>query len=207
MLYASSSQLHKIYWKIIFSLLFQLTINLMLVSLDEQSIPRLERPYLCCRSTLSVRQLCKVLFLNPILCFSSNCTSSHCKSFSHHYWNWFSCLYIQYVAVQALLEDNEVVLYLVKELHSKIDLSTSTSSPPSKSNVIDPGKDKLRVLGEEETLAGLITNNFIHGYLVIISSRTSLIYFTHVKTDKVCSCLCCAYLLACSWDTRLILLF
>ncbi|KAE7995740.1 hypothetical protein FH972_000509 [Carpinus fangiana] len=115
----------------------KLTINLMLVSLDEQSIPRLERPYLCCRSTLSIRQLC------------------------------------QYVADQAPLEDNEVVLYLVKELHSKIDLSTSTSSPPSKSNVIDLGKDKLRVLGEEETLAGLITNNFIHGYLLLAYTRKS----------------------------------
>lgn len=83
------------------------------------------------------------------------------------------------------MEDDEVVLYLVKELHSKIDLSTSASSPLSKSNVIDPGKDKLRVLGEEETLAGLMTNNLIHGYLVIISSRISLIiYYTHVKSDK-----------------------
>ncbi|KAG2683805.1 hypothetical protein I3760_10G050500 [Carya illinoinensis] len=37
------------------------TINLMLVSFDEQSIPSLERPYLCCRPTLSVRQLCQLL--------------------------------------------------------------------------------------------------------------------------------------------------
>jgi hypothetical protein len=88
-----------------------------------------------------------------------------------------ACL-IQYVAVQTALEDDEVVLYLVKELHSKIDLSTSSSSPLSKSNVIDPDKDKLRVLGEEETLAGLMTDNLIHGYLVIISSRIALIYYT-----------------------------
>jgi E3 ubiquitin-protein ligase RNF1/2 len=150
----------------------------MLVSFNEQSIPSLERPYLCCRSTLSVRQLRQVLFLSPILCFSSNCSSSHCKSFNHHYWKWFSCLLIQYVAVQTALEDDEVVLYLVKELHSKIDISTSSSSPLSKSNVIDPDKDKLRVLGEEETLAGLMTDNLIHGYLVIISSRIALIYYT-----------------------------
>ncbi|XP_062162412.1 putative E3 ubiquitin-protein ligase RING1a isoform X2 [Alnus glutinosa] len=115
----------------------KLTISLMLVSFNEQSIPSLERPYLCCRSTLSVRQL------------------------------------RQYVAVQTALEDDEVVLYLVKELHSKIDLSTSSSSPLSKSNVIDPDKDKLRVLGEEETLAGLMTDNLIHGYLLLAYTRKS----------------------------------
>lgn len=48
--------------------LFQLDIHLMLVSFDEQRIPSLQRPYLCCRPTLSVRQLCQVkssFNLNP----------------------------------------------------------------------------------------------------------------------------------------------
>lgn len=116
----------------------KLNINLMLVSFDEQSIPTLERPYLCCRSTLSVRQLC------------------------------------EHVAVQTALEDDEVVLYLVKELHSKIDLSTSASSV-SKSGVIDPGKDKLRALEEEETLAELMMHNLIHGYLLLAYARKSRI--------------------------------
>ena len=43
------------------SVLFsQLDIHLMLVSLDEQRIPSLQTPYLCCRPTLSVRHLCQV---------------------------------------------------------------------------------------------------------------------------------------------------
>lgn len=115
----------------------ELTINLMLVSFDEQRTPSLERPYLCCRPTLSVRQLC------------------------------------QYVAVQTASRDDEVVLYLVKELHSKINPSTSVSDPLSKSHVIDPDKDKLRILGEQETLAGLTTGNFERGYLLLAYERKS----------------------------------
>ncbi|KAB1221966.1 putative E3 ubiquitin-protein ligase RING1a [Morella rubra] len=113
----------------------ELTINLKLVSFDEQSIPSLERPYLCCRPTLSVRQL------------------------------------RQYVAIQTSMRDDEVALHLVKEWHSKMKLPTSASSPLVQS-FIDPGKDTLRILGEEETLAGLITDNFVHGYLVTATSRT-----------------------------------
>ncbi|KAF7803427.1 putative E3 ubiquitin-protein ligase RING1a isoform X1 [Senna tora] len=37
----------------------KLGICLMLVSLDEQKLPSLQRPYLCCKPTLSVRQLCQ----------------------------------------------------------------------------------------------------------------------------------------------------
>ncbi|XP_050371291.1 putative E3 ubiquitin-protein ligase RING1a isoform X1 [Argentina anserina] len=36
-----------------------LDIHLLLVSFDEQRIPSLQRPYLCCRPTLSVGQLCQ----------------------------------------------------------------------------------------------------------------------------------------------------
>ena len=70
------------------SLLFQLTINLMLVSFDEQSIPSLERPYLCCKPTLSVRQLRKVFVFLPytVIFIWLHFT----KSFYYHYWNWFS---------------------------------------------------------------------------------------------------------------------
>ncbi|XP_030972404.1 putative E3 ubiquitin-protein ligase RING1a [Quercus robur] len=113
----------------------ELTINLMLVSFDEQSIPSLERPYLCCKPTLSVRQLRK------------------------------------YVAVQTASQDDEVVLYLVNELDSKINPATSSSETLPKSHVINPGKDKLRILGEQETLAGLKTGNFVHGYLLLAYER------------------------------------
>nr|XP_023929663.1 putative E3 ubiquitin-protein ligase RING1a [Quercus suber]XP_023929664.1 putative E3 ubiquitin-protein ligase RING1a [Quercus suber]POE89214.1 putative e3 ubiquitin-protein ligase ring1a [Quercus suber] len=113
----------------------ELTINLMLVSFNEQSIPSLERPYLCCKPTLSVRQLRK------------------------------------YVAVQTASQDDEVVLYLVNELDSKINPATSSSETLSKSQVINPGKDKLRILGEQETLAGLTTGNFVHGYLLLAYER------------------------------------
>ncbi|KAM1245445.1 hypothetical protein ACFX13_037509 [Malus domestica] len=41
----------------------ELDIHLLLVSLDEQRIPSLQRPYLCCRSTLSVGQLCQYVAL------------------------------------------------------------------------------------------------------------------------------------------------
>lgn len=78
----------------------------------------------------------------------------------------FSCLLVQYVAMRTTTQ-HEVELHLVKELHSKINLSTPASSPPGKSLIIDPGKDELRILGEGETLEGLATNNLVHGYLVI----------------------------------------
>ncbi|KAL1165670.1 hypothetical protein V6Z11_A06G144200 [Gossypium hirsutum] len=41
----------------------ELDIHLMLVSIDEQRIPCLQRPYLCCRPTLLVRHLCKLFKL------------------------------------------------------------------------------------------------------------------------------------------------
>lgn len=78
----------------------------------------------------------------------------------------FSCLLVQYVALRTATQ-HEVELHLVKELHSKIKLPIPASSPPVKSPIIDPGKDKLRILGEGETLEGLASNNLIHGYLVI----------------------------------------
>jgi len=77
-----------------------------------------------------------------------------------------NCLFKQYVAVQTASQDDEVVLYLVNELDSKINPATSSSETLPKSHVINPGKDKLRILGEQETLAGLKTGNFVHGYLV-----------------------------------------
>ncbi|KAJ6935555.1 E3 ubiquitin-protein ligase RING1a isoform X2 [Populus alba x Populus x berolinensis] len=109
----------------------ELDINLMLVSFDEQRVPSLQRPYLCCRPTLSINKLC------------------------------------QYVAFQTSLQANEVEIYLVREINSKVDFSISMSTPISKPGIIDPCKDKLQVLEEQETLGRLKTRNFIHGHLLL----------------------------------------
>ncbi|XVF40460.1 hypothetical protein PTKIN_Ptkin01aG0115400 [Pterospermum kingtungense] len=45
----------------------ELDIHLILVSVDEQRIPSLQRPYLCCRPTLLVRQLCQYVALQTAL--------------------------------------------------------------------------------------------------------------------------------------------
>ncbi|XP_010260273.1 PREDICTED: putative E3 ubiquitin-protein ligase RING1a isoform X2 [Nelumbo nucifera] len=41
----------------------ELDVHLMLVPLDEQSMPSLQRPYLCCKPTLSVKHLCQFVAL------------------------------------------------------------------------------------------------------------------------------------------------
>ncbi|KDO77636.1 hypothetical protein CISIN_1g010664mg [Citrus sinensis] len=111
----------------------QLDMHLVLVSLDEQRIPGLQQPYLCCRPTLSVRHLC------------------------------------QYVAHQTALQASEIEIYLVKELHSKINLPSSSNSL-----MIDPCKDKLQVLNEQETLTGLQTQNLGHGFLLLAYQKILL---------------------------------
>ncbi|XVE88077.1 hypothetical protein DITRI_Ditri19aG0039700 [Diplodiscus trichospermus] len=45
----------------------EVDIHLLLVSVDEQKIPSLQRPYLCCRPTLLVRQLCQYVALQTAL--------------------------------------------------------------------------------------------------------------------------------------------
>uniref|UniRef100_A0A6N2LDB1 Uncharacterized protein n=1 Tax=Salix viminalis TaxID=40686 RepID=A0A6N2LDB1_SALVM len=62
---------------------------------------------------------------------------------------------------------NEVEIYLVREMNSKVDFSIFMSTPISKPGIIDPCKDQLQVLEEQETLGGLKTNNFIHGHLIL----------------------------------------
>ncbi|XP_021911131.1 putative E3 ubiquitin-protein ligase RING1a isoform X2 [Carica papaya] len=109
----------------------ELDIHFMLVSFDEERIPNLERPYLWCRPSLSVGQLC------------------------------------QYVAGKTESRADEIEIYLVKELRSNVNPSTLLNDQISKSSVIDPCKDKLQVLDEGETLAGLTTQNFSHGYLLL----------------------------------------
>ncbi|GAV86395.1 zf-C3HC4_2 domain-containing protein [Cephalotus follicularis] len=109
----------------------ELDIHLMLVSLDEESIPSLQRSYLCCRPTLSVRHLC------------------------------------QYVAFQTALQADEIQICLLTELHSDLNPSSFMSTLASKSWIIDSCNDKLQVLKEQETLAGLMTHNFNRGHLLL----------------------------------------
>ncbi|KAK2651181.1 hypothetical protein Ddye_018670 [Dipteronia dyeriana] len=45
----------------------ELDVHLMLVSLDNQSAPSLQQPYLCCRQSLSVKQLCEYVSLQTPL--------------------------------------------------------------------------------------------------------------------------------------------
>ena len=73
---------------------------------------------------------------------------------------------MQYVALQTALQAEQVEIYLVKELNSKLSSSTSTSISISKPGTIDPCKDKLEVLEEQETLGGLKTYNFTQGHAV-----------------------------------------
>ena len=86
---------------------------------------------------------------------------SACRIIGYQFSVW-----LQYVAFQTSLQANEVEIYLVREMNSKVDFSIFMSTPISKAGIIDPCKDKLQVLEEQETLGGLKTNNFIHGHLV-----------------------------------------
>ncbi|KAK7362818.1 hypothetical protein VNO77_04941 [Canavalia gladiata] len=101
----------------------ELDIHLMLVTLDEQRIPSLQRPYLRCRPTSSVKGLC------------------------------------QYVAFKTALLADEVELCLVEEPQANIIRSERT---------VEAEKDKLRVLGDQETLAELNTDHNVScGYLLL----------------------------------------
>ncbi|XP_040971266.1 putative E3 ubiquitin-protein ligase RING1a isoform X3 [Gossypium hirsutum] len=106
----------------------ELDIHLMLVSIDEQRIPCLQRPYLCCRPTLLVRHLCK------------------------------------YVALQTALQASEIEIYLVKELYSTVNMSTSKITKPG---LVESVRDKLQVLKEEETLGGLGRQTSSHSHLIL----------------------------------------
>ncbi|KAG5246981.1 E3 ubiquitin-protein ligase RING1a [Salix suchowensis] len=82
----------------------------------------------------------------------------------------------QYVAFQTSLQANEVEIYLVREMNSKVDFSIFMSTPISKPGIIDPCKDQLQVLEEQETVGGLKTNNFIHGHLNVIINLARSLY-------------------------------
>ena len=68
--------------------------------------------------------------------------------------------YLQYVALKTALQADEVELYLVEEPGGPQEKIISGE------RTVDSDKDKLRVLGEQETLAELISSNLILGHLV-----------------------------------------
>lgn len=71
---------------------------------------------------------------------------------------------MQYVELKAKLQENQVELFLIEESEANIVMGDIT---------IDPDKDKLRVLRDEETLAQLYTPNVTNcGHLV--NSKCSL---------------------------------
>ncbi|CAL0332900.1 unnamed protein product [Lupinus luteus] len=66
-------------------------IHLMLVSLDKQSTPILQQPYLCCRPTLSVKHLCEYVACQTPLAVEEveifavkGCGSSKCEKSADH---------------------------------------------------------------------------------------------------------------------------
>ncbi|KAJ4981588.1 hypothetical protein NE237_032425 [Protea cynaroides] len=107
----------------------ELVVHLALIPLDKETIPRLQRPYLCCRPTLSIRHLC------------------------------------QYVALQTAVQAQDIEILVVKELrstnadHCGSLFNSSTSKDDLILNyLVDPSKDVLQLLEEQETLAELQAN-------------------------------------------------
>ncbi|KAF2303305.1 hypothetical protein GH714_016499 [Hevea brasiliensis] len=90
-----------------------------------------------------------------------------------------------YVALQTALPADEVEIYLVKELNSVSNSSTRTSLSISMPITIDSCKDKLQVLEDKETLAGLKTASGISEEAVDVKTVTRLpaifIVFTETK--------------------------
>nr|KYP39529.1 E3 ubiquitin-protein ligase RING2 [Cajanus cajan] len=109
----------------------EMEIPLKLVSLDEQRIPNLQEPYICCKPSVSLKTLRK------------------------------------YVALKTeVVQADEVELCLVEDPQAYI-LGGERS-------VDDINKDKLRVLGDEETLGELYTPSVISRGPMVNSQRTCL---------------------------------
>ncbi|CAL5408827.1 unnamed protein product [Camellia sinensis] len=72
----------------------------------------------------------------------------------------------KYVAHQILLHPEELEMWIVKKLHSKLNSSSSTSVAIAESSFIDLSKDELQILEEHETLAGFqVICDFSRGHL------------------------------------------
>ncbi|GFY91891.1 hypothetical protein Acr_08g0002870 [Actinidia rufa] len=76
-----------------------------------------------------------------------------------------------YVTFQTSLLPEELEIFAVKKLHSKLNTSASTGVTIPKSNILDLSKYELQILEEHNTLAGLqATCNFSQGHLAPPSS-------------------------------------
>ncbi|XP_022926477.1 putative E3 ubiquitin-protein ligase RING1a isoform X1 [Cucurbita moschata] len=104
----------------------ELDVHLMLVSMDENRIPALQRPFLCCRPSVTIGHLS------------------------------------QYVALETALTVDVVEMYMVKELQMKLN-------PSSSRTLMDPCKDSVQILNEQETLSmvKLKTHCLACGYLLL----------------------------------------
>ncbi|XP_028074793.1 putative E3 ubiquitin-protein ligase RING1a isoform X4 [Camellia sinensis] len=89
----------------------------------------------------------------------------------------------KYVAHQILLHPEELEMWIVKKLHSKLNSSSSTSVAIAESSFIDLSKDELQILEEHETLAGFqVICDFSRGHLVISPLPTLLCSCTREHT-------------------------
>ncbi|XP_077253472.1 putative E3 ubiquitin-protein ligase RING1a [Tasmannia lanceolata] len=102
-------------------------VHLMLLPLSEQSTPSLQRPYLCCRPTLTVGQLCQ---------FIANQIPAQAEE------------------LEILVKDPRCAT--VSQCGHGLKPSTSTDGSIAKSQFNHSKEDEeLRILGAQETLAGL----------------------------------------------------
>ncbi|XP_043701501.1 putative E3 ubiquitin-protein ligase RING1a isoform X2 [Telopea speciosissima] len=107
----------------------QLDVHLTLIPLDKESIPSLQRPYLCCRPALSIRHLCQFVALQTA---------------------------VQADDVQILMV-KEPHYTNADQCGSLFNSSTSKDDLILKS-LVSPSKAELQLLEEQETLAELQAN-------------------------------------------------
>ncbi|KAJ4975790.1 hypothetical protein NE237_000896 [Protea cynaroides] len=116
----------------------ELDVHLTLVPLDEESMPSLQRPYLCCQPTLSVRHLCQYVALQAPV----QAEDVEILLVKEHHTNADHC-------------------------GSLFNPSTSKDIPILKS-LVDSSKDELQLLEEQETLAELQANcTSCQGHMVL----------------------------------------
>ncbi|XP_057954421.1 putative E3 ubiquitin-protein ligase RING1a isoform X2 [Malania oleifera] len=104
----------------------ELDVHLMLLSLDKQSTPSLQQPYLCCRPSLSVRRLREYVALHTPLQAEE----------------------VEILVVNGCINENQLISPIPNP-------STSLNYLDAMPEVVDPCKSEVRILDGQETLAGL----------------------------------------------------
>lgn len=131
--------------------LFQLKISLLLVSLHEDKIPSLQRPYLCCSPTSSVRHLCQVN--SPE--FLASYTFIKFYRAQVQILNRFSNEpLLQYVAVRTSMEAAEIEMLVIKDIHPTMN----SSSFGKGFSIINPYNNEMHLLKEHQTLEEIQVN-------------------------------------------------